>query len=294
MIDATQVAIYGALIGLVYGLIALSFVVVYRASQIVNIAQGEVLVVAAFLIWLFVTRLGLPMWQALPAAALACVVFGLLVERIAFRPLIGQSSFSIFMASVALLILLGGLTQAIFGAETRAFPEFLPSGAWVIGPFRVSKQLLIGAGVTIVLVEALNWFLLNTRFGLRLATVAEDHYVALSLGIPVRHAIATAWILGALLAGIGAIILLSGQILSPKAADIGFRALPIALLGGLESVRGALVAGLLIGIAGSLASAYLDPLTNGVASQVLPFAVMIAVLLVRPQGLYGWKVIERL
>jgi branched-chain amino acid transport system permease protein len=163
-----------------------------------------------------------------------------------------------------------------------------------LGPFLLNNRLLIGAILTIVLALALHLFLTRTRQGLRLAAVAESHNTALSLGVSVRSAIAIAWILGTAVATLGAIVLLSGRILSLDVADIGFKALPVALLGGLESVRGAPLAGLLIGIGEQLAMSYLDPITNGVASNVLPFGVMIAVLLIRPQGLFGWKKIERL
>jgi branched-chain amino acid transport system permease protein len=135
---------------------------------------------------------------------------------------------------------------------------------------------------------------MNTREGLRLAAVAEDHYIAASLGVSVRRATAIAVAIGFALAATAAIVFLSGRMLSLSAAEIGFRALPVALLGGLESVRGAPVAGVLIGVGEALASYYVDPLTNGAASPLFPYVIMIAVLLIRPQGLFGWKIIERI
>ena len=225
---------------------------------------------------------------------LGCVAFGLILERLVFRPLIGQPPFAIFMASIALLVLLRGLAQLIWTAETRPFPQLLPSGAFDIGPFLVSTRLLIGGVFTLVLATALHFFFTRSRHGLRLAAVAEDHNTALSLGVSVRSAIAVAWILGTIVATCGAVVLLSGRVVSLDVASIGFKALPVALLGGLESVRGAPLAGALIGIGEALAMAYLDPFTNGVASNVLPFVVMIGVLLIRPQGLFGWRRIERL
>jgi len=294
-----QALIDGSLVGLVYGLIALSFVVIYRASQIVNLAQGEVLVIGALFVWTFtigtpLAGVKLPLTVGILLALAACVVLGLLLERLVFRPLIGQPAFAIFMASIALLVMLRGLAQLIWTAETRPFPQVLPSGAFEIGPFLFSTRLLIGGAFTVALTLALHAFFTQSRHGLRLAAVAEDHNTALSLGVSVRSAIAIAWILGAIVATFGAIVLLSGRIVSLEVASIGFKALPVALLGGLESVRGAPLAGILIGVGEALAMTYLDPLTSGVASNVLPFAVMIAVLLIRPQGLFGWKKIERL
>jgi len=294
MIDAIQVVINGLLVGLVYGLVAVSFVVIYRSSRIVNLAQGEILLIGALLIWTFTLGLKLPWMIGVPAALLCCVAMALVLERALFRPLIGESPFTAFMASIALVILLRGIAQLLWGAETRAFPRLLPSGAWTIGPFIVTKRLLIGAVLTLVLVELLNWFFMHTRQGLRLAAVAEDHYTALSLGVSVRQAVALAWIMGAVLSAVGAVVLLSDQIVSLAASGIGLRALPIALLGGMESVRGALLAGAIIGVGEALASVYVDPFTKGVSSQIFPFLIMIGVLLFRPQGLFGWKVIERL
>jgi branched-chain amino acid transport system permease protein len=294
MIDLIQVAINGLLVGLVYGLVAVSFIVIYRSSRIVNLAQGEIVLVGALLIWTFTLGVKLPWAVGVPVALACCIGLSFLLERSIFRPLIGQPAFTVFMASVALLILLRGMAQLVWGAETRPFPAILPSGAWTIGPFILTKRLLIGAVMTVVLVELLHWFFMRTRQGMRLAAVAEDHYTALSMGISVRQAVAVAWIMGGVLGAVGAVVLLSGQIVSLSAASIGLRALPIALLGGMESVRGALVAGAIVGVGEAMASVYADPFTKGVSSQVLPFAIMICVLLFRPQGLFGWKVIERL
>lgn len=299
MIKLAQVIVDGLLVGLVYGLIAISFVVIYRASRIVNLAQGEVLVVGALIFWTFTLGLKaygvpVPLVAGVLLTVLACILFGLGLERFVFRPLIGQPSFAIFMASIALLVMLRGFAQLIWTAETRPFPQVLPSGAITAGPLLLNTRLLIGALFTVALTIALHLFFTRSRHGLRLAAVAEDHNTALSLGVSVRQAIAIAWVLGTLVATCGAIVLLSGRIISLDVATIGFKALPVALLGGLESIRGAPLAGALIGIGEALAMAYLDPLTNGVASNVLPFAVMIAVVLIRPQGLFGWKRIERL
>jgi branched-chain amino acid transport system permease protein len=299
MVRLLQILIEGALVGLVYGLVAVSFVVIYRASRIVNLAQGEVLVFGAFFLWTFTLGLegagwGIPLPLSFLFAALACILFGLVLERFVFRPLISQPAFAIFMASIALLIMLRGIAQLVWTAQTRAFPPILPEGAFAIGPFIINTRMFLGGVLTLAVAFGLHFFFTRTRHGLRLAAVAEDHATALSLGVSVRSAIATAWILGALVATLAAIVLLSGNIVSLESAHIGFKALPVALLGGLESIRGAPLAGIIIGVGEALAIAYLDPLTNGAASGILPYAIMIAVLLIRPQGLFGWKTIERL
>jgi len=292
--ELLQTILNGVLTGLVYGVVALSFVVIYRASKIVNLAQGQVVMVSAFFVWLFGHHLAWPLWIALPAALLASLALGAAIERAVFRRLIGQPVFSVVMASIGVLILLQGAAQLVFGAETRPFPQVFPEGAWAVGPLLLNKALLIGSVLTLLTMEALHRFFTHTRAGLRLAAVAEDHVTALSLGVSVRQATAIAWMLGTALAMLAAVILLSGTVLGLQAAEIGLRALPVALLGGLESVRGASLAGVLIGVGEAMASRYLDPLTAGAASLVFPYVLMILVLLIRPQGLFGWKKIERL
>jgi len=190
--------------------------------------------------------------------------------------------------------LLQGVVQLVWGAQTRPFAQIFPEGNWKLDTLLINKRLLFGALITLVAVEALRLFFMKTRIGLRLAAVAEDHFVALSLGVSVEASTRIAWAAGAFVSTLAAMILLSGNVLGLQAGDIGLRALPVALLGGLESLRGALLAGVIVGIGEALAARYLDPLTGGAMSQVFPFMLMIVVLLVRPQGLFGWKVIERL
>ena len=294
MIDLLQTVLSGIVTGLVYGLIGLSFVVIYRAARIVNVAQGGLIAVGAFLVWTFATGFGLPLPLAVLLAVAASAGFGLVLERIVFRPLVGQPAFSMIMATIALLVLLQGLVQVLWGAQTRPFPAVLPAGVVILGPFGVNRALLIGAAGTVLLAAALDWFFLHTREGLRLAAVAEDHFSALSLGISVRRAATIGWLLGGALACLAATVLFSGRLLGLSAAEIGFVALPVAMLGGLESIRGAPIAGAMVGVGESLSAAYLDPLTNGAASRVFPSALIVLVLLIRPQGLFGWRTIERI
>ena len=290
--DLLQITIEGILTGLVYGLVALAFVVIFRASRIVNLAQGQLVLVGAYVMGSLLTTLPLP--AAIVLALGASLLIGAAIERFVFRPLIGQPVFSIVMASIGLLILLQGAVQLFWGAQTRPFAQIFPEGSWKLDTLLVNKRLLIGAAITFGAAEAMRIFFLKTRIGLRLAAVAEDHFIALSLGVSVQASTRIAWAAGAFLSTLAAMILLSGNVLGLQAGDIGLRALPVALLGGLESLRGAVIAGAVVGVGEALAARYLDPITGGAMSQIFPFMLMIGVLLVRPQGLFGWKVIERL
>lgn len=293
MTDFLNYLINGALIGLLYALIAMGFVVIYRASKVFNFAQGELVVFGGFLVWWMVMELGLPLWIGLPLAFAAAGAFGLLIERLFFSRLVGESVFSMVMVTIGLLILIRGLILIAFGPQVRPFPIVFPLTPIMIGELLIPRSLFYGGFLTIGIGLCLSWFFNKTRVGLRMTAVAEDHQVAMSMGISVRGSVAFAWVLGAVLSTLGAIVYLSGKSLNVLTSEIGMAALPVALLAGLESIGGLLLAGLLVGIVQGLAMAYLDPLVGGAVGSVLPFVIMLLVLLIRPTGMFGWKTIER-
>lgn len=293
MIDFLNYVINGALIGLLYALIAMGFVVIYRASKVFNFAQGELVVFGGFIVWWLVVSMGLPLYVGLPLAFACAAAFGLLIERVFFSRLVGESVFAMVMVTIGLLILIRGVVLVLFGPQVRPFPIVFPLAPVMIGDIFIPRSLLYGGIVTVVVGLGLAWFFDRTRLGLKMTAVAEDHQVALSLGISVRSSIAFAWILGAMLSTLGAVIYLSGKSLNFLASDIGLTALPVALLAGLESIAGLLIAGIIVGVVQGLAMAYLDPWVGGAVGSILPFVIMLAILFVRPTGMFGWKTIER-
>ncbi len=293
MIEFTNYLINGALIGLLYALIAMGFVVIYRASKVFNFAQGELVVFGGFLVWWMIMELALPMWIGLPLAFAAAALFGLLIERVFFSRLVGESVFSMVMVTIGLLILIRGIILVAFGPQVRPFPIIFPIEPFILGDLLISRAFLYGGAITVVIGLGLSWFFNKTRAGLRMTAVAEDHEVAMSMGISVRRSVAFAWALGSVLSTLGAIVYLSGKSLNVLTSEIGMAALPVALLAGLESIGGLLLAGLVVGIVQALAMAYLDPLVGGAVGSVLPFIIMLIVLLIRPTGMFGWKTIER-
>ncbi len=293
MIDFLNYLINGALVGLLYALVAMGFVVIYRASKVFNFAQGELVVFGGFIVWWMVLAMGLPLAVGLPLAFVAAALFGLLIERIFFSRLVGESVFAMVMVTIGLLILIRGLILVLFGAQVRPFPIIFPLKPVIFGDILIPRSLLFGAILTIIVGLSLSWFFNRTRPGLRMTAVAEDHQVAMSLGISVKRSIAFAWILGSLLSTLGAIIYLSGKSLSFLASDIGLAALPVALLAGFESIAGVLLAGLIVGIIQGLVTAYVDPAVGGAVGTVFPFVIMLFILFVRPTGMFGWKTIER-
>ncbi|MGE3978271.1 MAG: branched-chain amino acid ABC transporter permease [Nitrospira sp.] len=293
MIYFVNDVITGALIGLLYALVAMGFVVIYRASKVFNFAQGELVILGGFIVWYTTFQLGLDLWLAIPLSLLLSALAGYLIERIFLTKLIGESVFAMVMVTVGLLILLRGLVLLLFGPQVRPFPVIFPLKPLFIGEMLIPMNLLIGGVITIVAAVGLSWYFNKTRSGLRMTAVAEDHIVAASMGISVKHSIAVAWVLGAVLSTIGAMIFLSGKSLTFLASEIGFAALPVALLAGLESIGGLILAGIIVGIVQSLATNYLDPLVGGAVSTVVPYLIMLMILLIRPSGLFGWRTIER-
>ncbi len=293
MIDFVNYLISGALIGLLYSLIAMGFVVIYRASKVFNFAQGELVVFGGFVVWWLVVHLGLPLFVGLPLAFVCAAAFGLLIERVFFSRLVGESVFAMVMVTIGLLILIRGVVLVLFGPQVRPFPIIFPLEPIIIGEIFIPRSLLYGGLLTVATGLGLSWFFNKTRPGLKMTAVAEDHQVALSLGISVRSSIAFAWILGTVLSTLGAVIYLSGKSLNFLASDIGLTALPVALLAGLESIAGLLIAGIIVGVVQSLAVAYLDPLVGGAVGSILPFVIMLGILFIRPTGMFGWKTIER-
>lgn len=284
----------GALAGLLYALIAMSFVIIYRSARVFNFAQGEIVVVGAFLVWTFMSALDLPVWVAVPLALLASTLLGMLVERLILRPLVGEELFAFVMVTIGLLIFIRGVVLVAWGPEVRFFPAVLPMSAIRIGDLVFDRALVIGGAVTLIVAAAASWFFNRTQMGLEMTAVAEDHQTALSLGISVKRSIAVAWGISGLLSTIAAIVFLNGKGMTFMASDIGFAALPVALLAGLESIGGVVLGGLIVGVAVGLAAYFLDPVFEGGVAAVFPFVIMVLILLIRPTGLFGWKTIERI
>jgi branched-chain amino acid transport system permease protein len=293
MIELANSIANGVLIGLLYALVAMGFVVIYRASKVFNFAQGELMVFSAFLLWAFVIDQEFPLWMGIPLTVAGAALCGYLLDRIFLSKLVAESVFSMVMITVGLLILMRGLIIVIWGAESRPFPLVFPIQPVIIGDVIMSRALVIGGVITVVLAIGLSWFFNRTRTGLALTAASEDQQVALSLGISVRKAMSLAWVIGAIISAIAAMVYLSGRSLNLLASEIAFAALPVALLAGLESIMGLIVAGILIGVAQSLAQYYLDPWLGMNIASIVPFLLIILILFIRPTGLFGWKFIER-
>jgi branched-chain amino acid transport system permease protein len=294
MMNLLSHVISGGLVGLLFALISMGFVIIYRAGRVFNFAQGEVLVVGAFLLWSFTQYFGLPLWLSVVLAVAASLILGVLIERAILRPLVGEELFALVMVTIGLLVFARGLVLVIWGADVHFIPPVFPLKGIKLGSLMIDRGLAYGGVITIVMAILFSWFFNRTRMGMEMTAVAEDHQIAMSLGLKVKRSIAASWAISGALCTLAAITFVGGKGMTFLVGDIGLAALPVALLAGLESIGGLILAGLIVGISMGVAEYFLDPVFEGGVASVFPFAIMIVILLIRPSGLFGWKTIERI
>jgi len=292
-----EVLIGGLLSGVMYSLVALGFVLIYKASGVFNFAQGSMVFFAA-LTFVGLLERGLNFWLALPATLLVMVLLGVVIERVVLRPLVNQPQITLFMATIGLSFLIEGLAQIVWGAGVHGLDlgiEDAPiqwiSDATGIG---VSKFDLMAAGVAAVLVSTLAVFFNRTRIGRALRAVADDHQAALAVGIPLQQIWSIVWAVA------GGVALVAGLLWGARngvqfaLTFVALKALPVLILGGFDSIPGAIVGGLIIGASEKLAEVFLGPYVGGGIEGWFPYVFALLFLLVRPEGLFGEKIIRRI
>jgi branched-chain amino acid transport system permease protein len=292
-----QLVVSGLSLGMMYALIAIGFVIIFKCSKAFNIAQGYFVMLGGYIGYTFLVPLRLPVWASIIAAIAVAVVMGLAIERLALRPLVGQPVLAVIMMTIALAGVIEGIAILGWGGEFKNYPKgVLPEISLQLGGVSVSPSNLIALIVSIIVVAALMLIFRYTKIGLAMRATAEDEQVTRGAGIRATTVYALAWIISCV-TGVVAGILLSGVSgVMTSNAEIGLKALAVVILGGLDSIGGAVVAGVSLGILELVASGYLDPLmpSGGGLAKVFPFLVMIAVLIIRPHGLFGLKRIERI
>ncbi|TFU18029.1 branched-chain amino acid ABC transporter permease [Thermus tengchongensis] len=290
MSDLLPYLIGGLANGALYGLLALGFVLVYRATSVVNFAIGEFLLVGAYLTYTFALFLPLPlaMLAALPAAFL----FGIIVERGFVRPLLGRNVVAVIMATIGLASTLDGGVQLVWGPDLKYLPGNLPHLGFQAGEVFVSSRAVWNLLLALPLGLGLLWLLRRSRYGILVRAISEREVAALALGIPTARILAGVWGVSALLATLAGALLAVASGVGPNLVFLGLKVFPVAILGGLDSVGGALLAGFILGILEALSQRYLETVLPGF-TEALPFLVVLLVLLVRPYGLLGERQIER-
>jgi branched-chain amino acid transport system permease protein len=284
----------GVMIGLMYTLIALGFVLVYKATDAINFAQGEFVMFAGFIAAAAAYFAGLSFWICASLAVAGMAAFGFGLERIVLRPLIGRPVIAVIMATIGIAAVLRGSATIAFGAGTRAINMPVGDDPIVLGPIMFPPVELVGAVISLVSLAAFTWFFLRTRMGIAMRAVADSQQVAMAMGINVRRYFAFAWALAGVvsaLAGLvwGAMIGVDNQL-----AVVGLKVFPVVILGGLDSIVGAVVGGLIVGVVENLAAGYLDPYVGGGTKDFAPYVLMIVALMIRPYGIFGRRLIERI
>jgi branched-chain amino acid transport system permease protein len=284
----------GVMIGLMYTLIALGFVLVYKATDAINFAQGEFVMFAGFIAAAGAFFAGLPFWICALLAIAGMIAFGFGLERVVLRPLIGRPVVAVIMATIGVAALLRGFATLVFGAGTRAIVMPVGDEPLFFGPVMLPPVELVGAGVSLVFLAAFTWFFLKSRRGVAMRAVADSQQVAMAMGINVPRYFGLAWAMAGIVSALGGVVWGAMLGVDNQLAVVGLKVFPVVILGGLDSVIGAVVGGLIVGIVENLTAGYLDPYVGGGTKDFAPYILMILVLMIRPYGIFGRRLIERI
>ena len=289
-----QLLITGVAVGGVYALMALGFVLIYKASNVVNFGPGELVLFGAYVSWATILQMRFPLYVAFPLTLLTSIALGLIIERGVLRPLIGQPIISVIMVTFGFASVIRGGLNMLWGSDTRPFPALFSSQPFHLGPVPVSPVHLWSFVIVLLLLGGFSLFFKFSLTGTAMRATADNQQVALSLGVSVKRMFALSWCIATVVSTLGGIIL--GSVrggVDFSLADLGLKVFPVVILGGLDSVMGAIVGGVLIGVLENLSGGYLDPIFGGGVKEVAPFAVLVVILLFRPYGLFGKPEIER-
>ncbi len=285
-----EVTLAGLGSGGLYALAALAFVIVYKATRVVNIAIGEFLMMRAYVFYAFAAGMAWPVWAAIAGAVALSAVLGAVVERVTIRPMLGESPISVFMITVGLASILVGVVELIWTADQRRLPEFMPRAPVMVGEAFVAPKVFYGFWVALALVLLVLAVFRYWRGGVALRATASDQGAAYAMGINVPRVFSLSWAAAGAIAAVSGVIVGAIGGISSSMGVFGLSVLVVVIVGGLDSVAGALVGGIFIGLLEAWAGAYL----GGEYKLLATFVVLVAVLMMRPYGLFGTREIERL
>ena len=289
-----QLVITGIAVGGVYSLMALGFVLIFKASSVVNFGPGELVLFGAYVSWATILQMKLPLPVALLVTLLVAIGLGIVIERGVLRPLIGHPIISVIMVTFGFASVIRGVLNMTWGSDTRPFPVLFSPEPFHLGPVPVSPVHLWSFVSVLILLVAFSLFFQFSKTGMAMRATADNQQVALSLGISVKWIFALSWCIATVVSALSGIIL--GSVrggVDFSLADLGLKVFPVVILGGLDSVAGAIIGGVLIGVLENLSGGYLDPLVGGGVKEVAPFVALVIILMIRPYGLFGKVEIER-
>ncbi len=286
-----EVTINGLLVGIMYSLVALGFALIYKSSDVFNMAQGDMSLFAGLALVGFLSIM--PLWLALIATVVVMTVLAYGTVFIVLRPLVARPPLMLFMATFGLAFLVQGIGQAIWGTEPKGLNVGIPDYSFELaGIFMSTFDLSFGV-VAAVLVACLVWFFQKTRTGRALRAVSDDHEAALSVGIPLLRAWAVTWVIAGVVATVAGVAWGTRLGVQFSLSYIALKALPVLIIGGIDSIPGAILAGLLVGAGENLAEIYIGPHVGGGIQTFFPYLIALMVLWFKPYGIFGKEIIER-
>jgi branched-chain amino acid transport system permease protein len=288
-----ELAINGAMSGLMYSLVAMGIVLIYKSSSVPNLAQGALTMVGAYVVLAFADGAGLPMWLSIPLAMLVMMGLGLGIERIALRRLAGRPIVMILMMTLGLDIFLRAVTLVVGGGTVRPLKIGITDDPLFLGPVLINRAYLVGAVVALVLFGIFVLFF-RTRRGVVLRAIADDYMASWAVGISVERGVALSWALSSLVATTAGVLWGSIQGVDQSLSLLLLKGITVAVLGGMDSLGGAILAGIGLGVIEAVASGVLDPMLGGGTRELVVALVLILTIMIRPHGLFGRHDIERL
>lgn len=284
-----QLTLTGLTNGAILSLAALGFVLIYKSSDVINFAQGEFLLVGAYLTYAMIAQFGIAWPIGILLTMVLAILLGIIVERFVLRPMIGEPIISVIMVTIGLSSVLKAIVNAIWGPYGRPFPPFIPSQPVQIFGATIGVDRLWAIVISLVLLGVFSIFFRRSKEGIAMRAVADDQQASLSMGISVKKIFAWAWSIAAVTAAIAGGIVANIVGVSGELASFGLRVFPVVILGGLDSIPGAIIGGVIIGLLETYTGGYIGQGLN----QVLPFIALIVILMIRPYGLFGQEIIER-
>ncbi len=296
-----QLIITGIVLGSVYALVGLGFVLIYKSTSVINFAQGELLMLGAYICLQFVielqahTHLSLfaIFWISFFLTLIVCGIIGLLIERLFLRKMIGEPIISIIMLTIGLSSFLRGVIQFFWGTQTKVFPPiFSQEPIKLFGKIPVSEVYIYSIVFAAIFLAIFTLFFKYNRSGIAMRATADDQQAAMSMGISIKKIFAMAWCIAAIVAAVGGILIGNINGINVSLSFYGLKVFPVVILGGLDSIGGAILGGLIIGVLENLCGGYLDPYLSGI-KDVAPFVILIIILMIKPYGFFGTEEIEK-
>jgi branched-chain amino acid transport system permease protein len=276
-----------------YSLVAMGIVLIYKSSSVPNLAQGAMTMLGAYVVLAYTNYVGAPIWLAIPLGIVTMFGVGMGIERIALRRLAGRPIVMILMMTLGLEIFLRAGSMTISGGTGRPMPLGISDAPLFFGPILVNRLYAVGAAVSVIMFGLFVVFF-RTRMGVVLRAISDDYTAAWSVGISVERGVALSWAMAAVVGTVAGVLWGSVQGVDQSLAQLLLKGVTVAVLGGLDSIGGALLAGMLLGVVEGVASSYLDPLLGGASRDLVDAAMLILTILVRPHGLFGRHDIERI